>query len=125
MKISELIQKLDEIMGQEGDIDVMCWPYDGQDRLYDLTEVELRVERPDGIVALGAFGPDDRRPPVRGAGRMSLGDILRKLAEANRCNSYPDPLGLRPWTASPMVKLGIVPRDQFNPKEKPCTEENS
>ena len=34
MKISELIAELQEIQEEYGDIDVCCWPYDGQGRTY-------------------------------------------------------------------------------------------
>lgn len=34
MKISELINALEKIKDEHGDIDVCCWPYDGQDRRY-------------------------------------------------------------------------------------------
>ena len=30
MKISELIEKLEQIKREHGDVDVYCWPYDGQ-----------------------------------------------------------------------------------------------
>lgn len=37
MKISELIKSLKRIEKEHGDIDVFCWPYDGQNRIYDIS----------------------------------------------------------------------------------------
>jgi len=40
MKISELIEELQKIQ-QIGDFEVMCWPYDGQDREYPVVSVDI------------------------------------------------------------------------------------
>jgi len=75
---------------------------------------------------------------------VSLGDILAKLSEENRCNAYPDPLGLRVrrrpgWTEVHGLSIGEVHvadgtlskevlKEMMTPlpfPEKPCTEESS
>jgi hypothetical protein len=38
MKISELVAQLIEIKEQHGDVDVYCWPYDGQNHLHEIGE---------------------------------------------------------------------------------------
>jgi len=44
MKISEAINELQKIMDDIGDIEVLCWPHDGQDKDYSLTNMVI-VER--------------------------------------------------------------------------------
>lgn len=41
MKISTLIKRLEAIKKKHGDIGVVCWPYDGQDRDFPLKKVEV------------------------------------------------------------------------------------
>lgn len=48
MKISKLIDKLNDILSKEGDLDVTCWPYDGQGRDFDLEQVDV-YDRPEYI----------------------------------------------------------------------------
>ncbi len=47
MKISELMEKLKEILEKEGDLNVTSWPHDGQERLYDTTSADI-LENEDG-----------------------------------------------------------------------------
>lgn len=54
MKISELILKMQETMETEGDLEVMCWPYDGQDRDYPLEQVEVVRGEEGSIVVVDA-----------------------------------------------------------------------
>jgi hypothetical protein len=44
MKISELIAELQEIQNYRGDLEVMCWPYDGQGREYPVVSVDVVME---------------------------------------------------------------------------------
>ncbi len=39
MRTSTLIKKLEKIIHQYGDIDVKCWPYDGQEQPKPLKKV--------------------------------------------------------------------------------------
>ncbi len=41
MKISELIAELQDIQKRSGDLEVMCWPYDGQGREYPAVSVDI------------------------------------------------------------------------------------
>ncbi len=41
MKISELMAELQEIQDEYGDIDVCCWPYDGQGRKYLVSSLNI------------------------------------------------------------------------------------
>jgi len=36
MKISKFIEMLNEVKEKHGDLEVYCWPYDGQQRLYNI-----------------------------------------------------------------------------------------
>ncbi len=42
MKISQVIETLKKIKETQGDIEVACWPYDGQGRYYHLTTIEIK-----------------------------------------------------------------------------------
>lgn len=56
MKISRLIIKLQKIMAKHGNIEVMCWPYDGQENCSKLTEIKITTNKKDNksIVVLDA-----------------------------------------------------------------------
>lgn len=40
MIISQVIKKLEEIKQAEGDIEVTCWPYDGQPNVHELNTIK-------------------------------------------------------------------------------------
>ncbi|MEW8049304.1 MAG: hypothetical protein AB2792_01945 [Candidatus Thiodiazotropha sp.] len=46
MKISQLREMLQAVQDEHGDIDVYCWPYDGQARTFDITEKLEPTESP-------------------------------------------------------------------------------
>ncbi|MEW8230373.1 MAG: hypothetical protein AB2745_08620 [Candidatus Thiodiazotropha endolucinida] len=55
MKISELIKELEAIKAVQGDIDVRCWPYDGQAREYS-PKLEVHFSAKDGPPVLEIDG---------------------------------------------------------------------
>ena len=41
MKISKLIQRLAEVLQVEGDIDVICWPHNHEEKRHEVEEVDV------------------------------------------------------------------------------------
>lgn len=39
MKISEVIKKLQGLLQEHGDIEVISWPYDGQDKIFPVKDI--------------------------------------------------------------------------------------
>lgn len=47
MTITELIAHLEELKALHGDVQVLCWPYDGQGRSYAVEEIQFVTVKHD------------------------------------------------------------------------------
>lgn len=56
MKANAPILKLQKIVAKHGNLEIMCWPYDGQENCSKLTEIKITTNKKDNksIVVLDA-----------------------------------------------------------------------